>query len=562
MALALRLESILFSGADRPVATADSDLIVLVGPNNAGKSQALRDIDDLLLTSEAGPVVKAAPLRKEGDVSAFRTWLSEAGAEMPRAPGENDIRVAGKDVTVFLGSAQSWWQSGPPFHGVGRFLIFRGDAETRLQLAGNVPSVDAVEGHATEPLQRLLVDHRLETRLSDAVQRAFDTPVCVNRTGGSMLHLHLGRPVSEARLDNQAYLEELRTLPLVSAQGDGMRSFIGLLLALTATDYPLVLVDEPEAFLHPPQAREMGRQLARASGQQRVVATHDSDVLLGILDSTESVAIVRLRREGNQNIPSVLDAERLKGLWRDPFLRYSKLLDGLFHRGVVICESDGDATLYAAALDHRLQAGGQAASDLLFTQCGGKHKLPAAIDALRPMGVPTAAIADIDVLRDEDLLRRIVESLGGNWTEFRRDWNVVTQAVDQLPAANAVIADVTQQIERVLGDDPTARLTEQQTRAIRSITRSSDGWRQVRSMGGISAVPNGDATEAVERLVAELASLGLFVVQVGALEGWAPAIGKHGPEFVFSALETRVHESNAELDAFIAAVSDHLRRPS
>jgi hypothetical protein len=337
-----------------------------------------------------------------------------------------------------------------------------------------------------------------------------------------------------------------------------MRSFIGLLLTLAATDYPLVLIDEPEAFLHPPQAREMGRQLAKPTSQQRFIATHDSDVLLGLLDTTEPVTVVRLRREGESNVPSVLDSARLGALWRDPQFRYSNLLSGLFHRGVVVCEGDGDALLYGAALDHALRAAGQASSDLLFTQCGGKHKLPTAISALQPMGVPTAAIADIDVLRDEALLRGIVDALGGSWEAVRADRYVVQRAVEQLPGARPLISDVREQVNDSLGRDPTARLTEDQTRRIRDITRSSDGWRLIRETGGVSAIPRGDATQAAERLLDALASLGLFVVPVGALERWVPAVGGRGSAFVYAALEAHAHETTATLQQFVMRVTQHL----
>jgi hypothetical protein len=50
------------------------------------------------------------------------------------------------------------------------------------------------------------------------------------------------------------YLQEIMALPQVQEQGDDVKSFVGMLLAITATEYPLLLIDEPETFLHPPQA--------------------------------------------------------------------------------------------------------------------------------------------------------------------------------------------------------------------------------------------------------------------------------------------------------------------
>jgi predicted ATPase len=134
-------------------------------------------------------------------------------------------------------------------------------------------------------------------------------------------------------------MQDLQRLPLVQHQGDGIRSFIGIMLTLVAASYPIVLIDEPEAFLHPPQARLLGRKLAAEARDraQVIIATHSIDVLLGLLDADDaSVTIARLTRQGDVNPVAVLSPDQLRELWRDPLLRYSNVLDGLFHRGVVL----------------------------------------------------------------------------------------------------------------------------------------------------------------------------------------------------------------------------------
>lgn len=105
------------------------------------------------------------------------------------------------------------------------------------------------------------------------------------------------------------------------------------------------LVDEPEAFLHPPQARLLGRLLGaeRADYLQLFVATHSADFLRGALDSNDqNIRIIRLRREGEVNKVTELTPDDLRRSWADPTLRYSNVLDGVFHEQVVVCEADGD----------------------------------------------------------------------------------------------------------------------------------------------------------------------------------------------------------------------------
>jgi hypothetical protein len=560
MSFNFRVDSLTFAQPNDAVKVLDTDVVVLVGPNNSGKSQALRDIEQGPQDSSPGLVIKVVTSHREGTVEEVLSWLGDTAAM--RTEGGGEWAVSSQGTIVRLEHVALLWPPPQNLEQLAQQLVLRADAETRLQLAASVASVDAVDGEAVSPLQRLLKDHAAEASLSEAVRHAFRVRVCVNRAGGSQLSLHLGQTTAAPRLDSAEYLAELKALPLVASQGDGMRSFIGLMLTLTATSYPVVLIDEPEAFLHPPQARELGYQLATPSTQQRFIATHSVDVLLGLLDRASSLVVIRLRRHENQTVAAVLDHDRITALWQDASLRYSNLLDGLFHSGVVICEAEGDARLYAATLDATRASKGDPATDLLFTPCGGKHKLPVAVDALYPLGVPVCAIADIDILRDSGLLKQLVEALGGKWEAIEPDCKIVANAVSQMPVQAPVIANVRTAIDMELGDDPTARLSEEQTRRVREITKTTDGWRLLRETGGWAALPGGETAAAGARLSTNLQAIGLFVVPVGMLERWDPTIGKHGLAFVDAAFSSGVHEQNAALREFVARVDTFLANSS
>ena len=54
----------------------------------------------------------------------------------------------------------------------------------------------------------------------------------------------------------------MQQFELLDDQGDGIRSFVGISVALLALKRALFLIDEPEAFLHPPQAFRLGAAIA------------------------------------------------------------------------------------------------------------------------------------------------------------------------------------------------------------------------------------------------------------------------------------------------------------
>lgn len=397
----------------------------------------------------------------------------------------------------------------------------------------------------TSPLQVLYLDADLELELSASSQRAFGFPLTVNRVAGGSIHLHVGSAEGhgEPLPTNSEYRRAISKLPLLQQEGDGVRSYMGVLLSVTGANYPLVLIDEPEAFLHPPQARQLGRELTRLVGAetQLIAGTHSADFLEGVLDSSQgSVTVIRLTRDGDDVSAAVLDRAQLEEVWSDPLLRYSRLLDGLFHVGVVLCESDSDCRFYEATLDSCLERAGQRPHDLLFTHTGGKHRLPAAIAALNAIDVPVQAVADFDVLSDEGLLKRLVDGLDGDWSALETDWRIVTSAVRQLGKAPPILA-VREDVRAALDAAEGPTLTKDVAKRIRESTKIEDAWERTKA-GGLAVLPQGEAISAAERLLGALAGIGLHVVPVGELERWAPEIGGHGPAWVAGTLEAKKHE--------------------
>jgi AAA domain, putative AbiEii toxin, Type IV TA system len=366
--------------------------------------------------------------------------------------------------------------------------------------------------------------------------------VTLSRLPGSSISLYVGETQTEpALVPDERYIAELRSLRSLQGEGDGIRSFMGIMLTLVTASYPVFVLDEPEAFLHPPQARLLGRKLAaEATGQaQVIIATHSIDVVEGLLsEGGANVSVVRMTRSEKANHVSVLNPSDLREVWDDPLLRYSRLLDGLFHRGVILCEGDSDARYYGAHLDE-LSSGGTGSHELLITHCGGKQRLAMAIRSLRAIGVPIAVIADLDLLRERQRVADVVTALGGDWAPHQKDWMIVDSAVRGL-AHNPSADYVREQLSEILGASAGA-LTREQSDRIRQVIRVESGWSSVKR-GGMGELPQGDASDRGAHLLEALKGIGLFLVPVGELERWEPQIPGEGVAWVSEALERRTHE--------------------
>lgn len=381
--------------------------------------------------------------------------------------------------------------------------------------AGSAP-VGPVHGGGSNPLGRLYRDGDLEAELDALSRSTFSQGLLLDRANAEF-RLRVGDvhvPVPPLNHPTREYADAVLDLPLLDDQGDGMRSFVGLALLVMARPPGVLLIDEPEAFLHPGQARALGRWLGGAAHErdlQVIIATHDRDLLLGLLEASAPINVVRITRQDDRNSLAQLPPDEIQEVWADPVLRYSNVLQGLFHRQVVVCESDGDCRFFGAALDELALATDRRAiaDDVLFVPGGGKQRVAAIARALGRLRVRSRAIVDFDVFRSKDILRGMVESVAGTWTDD-------------------------------MGADYVAMVAPIQERSL---------WDQVKNQG-MAAVPPGEPNAAAQRLMSALTTIGVHVVPVGEMEGFDRSQSLHGAAWVSTAIERGVHKSEP-LAAFV-----------
>ena len=288
-----------------------ADVVVLVGPNNAGKSLALRELDDYLEGNSDKTVLTSLKLRKVGTEDDFDAFVRKHSQIKSRGSSWN---ISGYRFSLGTSSPdlkQFWPNNITSFRPL---FCLRVPTEKRITDSDPVDSIDILQQHPSNPIH-ILWDDELESKLSGFFRRAFDEDLILYRGGGRRPPLLVGerlaRHEGEDRI-SKTYLERLvaSTVPL-HTQGDGMRSFASVILHLLAPISPTILIlDEPEAFLHPPQARLLGEIIAteKSSQTQLFVATHSPDVLHGLINvAPDHLRVLRVQREGNVNRVKELD---------------------------------------------------------------------------------------------------------------------------------------------------------------------------------------------------------------------------------------------------------------
>ena len=544
------VQTVTFSDNSR-IGFDPDDIVILVGPNNAGKSATLKEIFRLARQkSDKGKVLLDIEFSTEG-TEELKSYLETFSVKAFN--GNPEPTYSGMGFSVYGGGIEHQFRNYQ--NGLGDlqsiFLTLL-STESRLSAANPPNNINLTNQAPTHPIHFLQKDDSVEKQFSGYFRQAFGLDLIVHRNAGGSVPLYVGKkPVPKKGEDRVSigYITELQKLDLLHEQGDGMRSFVGVLLHSLVAKNSILLVDEPEAFLHPPQARLLGKMLANdlPKGKQLFFSTHSEDFLKGLLDSgSRNVKIVRLIRDKNTNRVSILNQDEIKEIWSDSLLRHSNILSGLFHSRVIVCESDSDCRFYSAILSSLHDEPGAIVPDVLFVHCGGKHRAPTVLKALKRIDVDVRVVVDFDVLNDTNPLRDIVVSLGGKWERVEKDWKVVKMEIEK-KRPELLTVDLKKEIESILAATNDRIFPKDQTKKIESALKRANAWSEAKNAGK-AYLPSGTATICFERLQIELQKLGIFVLEVGELERFSKSIGNHGPKWVSEVLLKNL-KTDPELEA-------------
>lgn len=534
------ISEIEFSDNNR-VLIQENDIVVIVGPNNAGKSATLKEAAKMLRQkNEKGKVVLDIAINKSGSKEELISHISQFSQK--NFQGNPLPSYQGYKFNIYQGSAESYWNNVS--NGISELVnIFVNtlSTEQRLSAANPPQSIKITTNAPQHPIHFLQKNDTLELKFSEYFKQAFGYDLVVHRNAGNEVPLYVGekpKPKDGEDRISEGYLRELEKLDLLHLQGDGMRSFVGVLLNAFISNHSILFIDEPEAFLHPPQARLLGKMLAKdlPSERQLFLATHSEDFLKGLLDSNaQNLKIIRIQRNNSINEISVLNSNDINEIWSDSLLRHSNVLGGLFHSKVIICESDSDCRFFSAILSSQFDDLGTIAPDVLFIHCGGKHRVPTVVKALKKLNVPMSIVTDFDVLNNINPIKPIYENLGGTWSEVEKDWKLVKAEIER-KRPEFLTEDLKEEIKDVFDSTSDRIFPKEKISEINRALKKASPWTEAKKVGK-AYIPSGSATQAFERIQIKFKEKGFYILEVGELECFDKSIGNHGPKWVNEVLE-------------------------
>ena len=477
-------------------------VIAIVGPNNTGKTTLLRDVH-----SRCG----GTPRADTAVVGALSQFVEQSASE-----GEAWIRSKFPTDGARIhwpaeGSPVAFPATWPP-KGQGRQLLSHYapfDARLRALRPQQLHRVD--DGAKPETLLGLLYEQSAsKTSIETAFGEAFPGQQVV-LSPGPLLKLRIASGAwAIAGATEYERLKEYGKLPTINDQGSGTQSFVATLVLIETHPHPVLLIDEPEVSLAPPQARRLGQEIARAGSERQVfVATHSSELLRGVLETNpDLLTVIRLTRSGHATRARKLDQTEVQELWDSPLLKFTNTLDGLFHDRVVITEDDVDSRFYSWVAAGR---GG----DVQYLSCAGKQNLHKVARPLRAVGVDVRVIADFDLIRDKKQLTTLIEAMGGDAAEVLVPWNDAYQALTGHPVRSHV--DVRAELVRYLEELPDHKGTSRSK--VLKLLESTKEFAQAKDLG-CSLIADEARLKPVTDRLERLASLRIHLVPNGEMESF------------------------------------------
>ena len=447
---------------------------------------------------------------------------------------DNGLIMSGLHISPPSAIDNDWEKEYPSY--AGRVFAQFIEADARFSAIKERARINRSEEKPIHPLQALDFDPDNERDISITFNNVFGQHLLLDRGAGSVVNLHVGNrpdPTAYGGEYSPDYASEVRKRPDIHTEGDGLKAAAGLFLNILAFPKSIYLIDEPDVYLHPPQAYAAAREIVDISKNKQVfMATHNAHFVRGLLDTdSERVLLVRLDRSTNAQSVKVIDNEVFRSIDADPLVRFSNLLEAVFFPISIICENEADCLFYRN-LCRTIDPSGND-NDVFWLSAHGKQNIKKFVSLLRQLGLTVISLPDLDIINNQANLRTLFQSHGGVWADIKDDFLTLDRLIkDRRPTVSA--DDVSTKIKDILRNmstEPHEIFPDETANEIRTVMRGASPWREIKE-SGVSAFARGENRIALERLLSAMRDRRILVPPVGEMESFYPRSSNHGMAWV------------------------------
>ncbi len=535
---AIVVKSIRFKNGQK-IEFNDNDIILLVGANNVGKSRTIKDLREDLINYGGNKV-----LIDEVDyqTSGFSSKQLEAYFEKNVSKDNDGNYYVPVDETSSYGfSVDDFKNYADNIKSFYMALFSLLTTENRLNLTRPISFNSTIHKSCLNIMKKLEENSEAILLLNQMLTIAFEKSIEVfpyYENDNMVKEYRIGKSedINNAiNANKRDSLNKLRKEEKLQDQGDGIRSVIAVLASLIINEHSLFLIDEPESFLHPPQAKLIGKNIVELSkDKQCFIATHNLDFIKGVVETDSSrVKIIKIDRIENTNTFSLIKNESISNIANDRNLKYTNILDGLFYSQLVLCENESDCKFYSALLENLDAIKYQ---NTLFCAVGGKHHFKKVIPLLKQLHIQYTVIGDIDIINNKDNLKQLLDSIENNSYETIRETHAdfLTEFVENTNHQVKTQDEIKREINSIFTTD--RYMTDNTAEKIRQIIKNISPFKLLKNSGK-SALPQGDCFRLYNEIKVYLNDRNIYFTECGEIERFIPDIGGHGNEWLEKVFE-------------------------
>lgn len=502
------------------------NVTILVGPNNSGKSQALKDIDDLCKGSNISKVVKSVEITRLQTTEEIEALLEPH--EQKSLPNGNPLPSGNRffsqpspaketpnQIQINPQEINEWINNFDDFKDrVVQFCVIRLDGKSRFELV-KPKKITSLQNLPVNHLDILFRDDEKREKIRRTTEDTFGLYFVVDRTGDNLC-IRMSRkppPSNEVERggDNNS-IEFHKNADLITDLGDGVQTFVGLIAGLSCLSHTIILIDEPEAFLAPSVAKRLGREIINITQERKaslIVATHSADFVMGCIESSNEPKIIRLTYENQKASAREVETDIIREFNTNPCLRSSSAIRGLFYKGIIVTEGHRDRVFYDEVNHRLLENKGIGATDVLFIDSGGGiNMIYKTVEPLRKMGVPAVAVVDIDFITKPDI----------EWENLIKACQINNDKQEYL---RKECNDIIQELKSTLNIPVKNSSTEEGRNK-----EAKKFGEKIKKKGINNFLNTVEAYDKTKKFIDLLAEYGLFIVPIGELESWIPELPK------------------------------------
>ena len=499
-----------------------SRINVIIGPNNSGKSRFLKELRDWLSGDKSDikiinhidysypesfqDVEESYNIKNKMTKDLYGNWILRTYSNKSNQPWDVNATFESyftRNLSCFAADWEDFFKNiiqekneDSFFQHFGALFFRYLGTEERLTIC-KMQKNFGLDSTNTNYLTSFKFENKVLRELADNVRRIFGKDIILDtQTLGDRLVFRVGKNFEYLRgtfeQENQN-ISKLLTEKLLDDQGDGLKSYVSTFLSLKAKENDILLIDEPEAFLHPPLARQLGELIGEYDETKQIfVSTHSVEILKGILSQNADINVIRVTQpEAFKNDINILDKDVLRTIIQSPLLRVSRVLEGLFCEKVIVTEAEADELVYQELIEKVYPQSG-----LYFAHGQNKQTLAEIAEMYKAVGIKYEVITDFDIVRVNEDFNKFIKIMSIEENEKQRYRKYISELRYSIEG----------EIDTEGMDDDTKKKVLKENRD------------KIYHQEGISHLDEGELKENIEELLEKMSKNHLHILNTGELE--------------------------------------------